>query len=271
MDESFQIREYLDLMAKVLQKEFVDTDDRSMIPPTIDWKTREVEYRRLNLYDVTDAEEIRVRTRLGIAAERWDTLDEEQRIAEMEIYLESKSSAPQIVPNGILPDGAEVNPDQVPSEYREEGQPNGAILCAAQRQKRTKANIALLPPRPLDSDFVPVVRWIWRHLKQHLDHCRNFQEWQGGFERDLVPVQEIAIWARATYAYLEYLHERPADPDFVYKVLVGVIINIKPAETPIAQELENLCMAPPSILLDPDNFTDDGYLLIEDESQRHLH
>ena len=116
------------------------------------------------------------------------------------------------------------------------------------------------PIRHNDIDeFLPLIRWQWRHLGKYLNFCNSFEAWELGYLRDGEPEREIALFTRATYAFLEY-------PEVNRSKLVGSLIHLLNGRsdlvTPrkVAKELVKLLMTPPAALADLTNFTEDGEL-----------
>ncbi len=81
--------------------------------------------------------------------------------------------------------------------------------------------------------------------------------------RDSNPGKEVAIWMRATYAYLTFIHKNPtanksAVFGAVFKLMNGRDDGIQPRF--VAKQLKRLMENPPRVLADVKNFTEDGRL-----------
>jgi hypothetical protein len=119
--------------------------------------------------------------------------------------------------------------------------------------------------------LLPMLRWVWRHLSQHIAWCRSFEDWELGFMRDGHPETETAVWLQTCYAYLEFLHQHPGvNEKAVFAALVAMMTGredkVKPPS--VLEALKALSANPPTILLDSDNFTADGYLKTGEEHLR---
>jgi hypothetical protein len=117
----------------------------------------------------------------------------------------------------------------------------------------------------------PMLRWVWRHLSQHITWRRTFEDWELGFIRNEHPGRETATWVRQTYAYLEYLHKHPnANKAVVVAAILAIGNGQDPAVEPasVAQTLRRLIANPPSVLDSPENFTKDGRLKTKEKHLR---
>jgi hypothetical protein len=112
-------------------------------------------------------------------------------------------------------------------------------------------------------ELLPMLRWVWRHLSEHIAWCRSFEDWQLGFLREGRPETETAVWLQTCYAYLEFLRQhRGVNEKAVFGALVAMMTGredkVKPPS--VLKALKAFTANPPAILLDSDNFTADGYL-----------
>ncbi len=110
-------------------------------------------------------------------------------------------------------------------------------------------------------EFLPVLRWTWRHMSPYFPY-KAFEEWERGFLQDANPAKEVAIWSKATYAFLEFAHRNPrADKKALFAALVSAINGradkIKPKA--VARQLEKLFRNSPRALANMKNFTPDGH------------
>jgi hypothetical protein len=110
-------------------------------------------------------------------------------------------------------------------------------------------------------ELLPMVRWTWRHLHKYLTY-RAFEEWERGFLQDAHPEREVAIWAKTTYAFLEFTHRNPTAPKaVVFSALVSAINGradkIKPKA--VARQLDKLYRNTPKALANRKNFTAEGH------------
>ncbi|MDC0936199.1 hypothetical protein OAS39_07915 [Pirellulales bacterium] len=129
------------------------------------------------------------------------------------------------------------------------------------------------PVRHEDIDnLLPAIRWTWRHFGRHVSSCRSLEDWELGFMRDANPYKEVALWARAVYAYLEFLRlhqdrdlDRSVVAQAVMLMLTGRADLIEPPE--VAETLRNLMANPPEALSVLENFSDDGRFI---ECPAHL-
>ncbi len=111
--------------------------------------------------------------------------------------------------------------------------------------------------------LVPVLRWQWRHLGQHITWCRAFEDWERGFLHDQHPGDEVAVWTRVTYAVLKFTQqERHANKDAIFNGVVAIMNGqdgrIKPKA--VEKKLNRLIESPPHWVMDVENFTEDGRL-----------
>jgi hypothetical protein len=116
--------------------------------------------------------------------------------------------------------------------------------------------------------LAPVALWVWQHLRQHISWLRSFEDWELGFKRDTHPESEIAYWVKATYAYLEFTHRHPHfDKDKVFAALINLINGRDDLVGPksFRKQLKDLVSKPPDLILDTDNYTEDGHLKIPEE------
>jgi hypothetical protein len=173
------------------------------------------------------------------------------------------SDFPKQIPyrKGELPPG----PEYVKAElFREDGESEGLFWVRSDTVHEG-------PIRHEDVDaLVSVLRWIWRHLSQHISWCRTFEDWELGFLRDTHPATEIAVWAKSTYVYLEFLAQHPAaDKATVFGAITCIMggreDRIKPDS--VAHTMKKLWANTPAILNDPANFTKDGRLK---SKEKHL-
>jgi hypothetical protein len=112
--------------------------------------------------------------------------------------------------------------------------------------------------------IVPVLRWQWRHLGKYITWCRAFEDWERGFLQDQHPGSEVAIWTKATYAFLKFTHqERRANKAAIFQAIVGLLngqegmVKPKAVEKTLKRLMEE---KPPACLIDAADFTEDGRL-----------
>ena len=121
-------------------------------------------------------------------------------------------------------------------------------------------------------DLLPAIRWTWRHFGSHVSSAGSLQDWGLGYMRDANPYKEVALWVRAVYAYLEFLHlhqDRDLDHSVVAQavmlMLTGRADLIEPRDA--ADDFRKLMENPPTALSNLENFTDDGRFI---EGPAHL-
>ena len=162
-----------------------------------------------------------------------------------------------------------------PMPYREgEDPPNEKhILARVFHEESGEERLEWVDPDALElapikhedlTPLLPAIRWIWKHLGGYLAHCRTFEDWELGFMRDSNPGGEVAQWAAATYAYLEFIEQTRSQGTVDRAALVaGVISTMNGREDKIEPKsiglrLKDLMAEAPQSLFDLNNFTDDG-------------
>lgn len=118
--------------------------------------------------------------------------------------------------------------------------------------------------------LLPMIRWIWKHLRPHLAWCRSFEDWELEFTRDPQPSSAAATWTRQTYTYLEFVHKHPnVDKKAVFGAVMclmnGQEDRVEPAD--VAQKLKKLLANAPNLLVNAESFTKDGRLKTK---EKHL-
>jgi hypothetical protein len=111
------------------------------------------------------------------------------------------------------------------------------------------------------NQFLPMLRWQWRHLQRFADHCRSFEDWELGFLRDKHPEKEIELWTAVTYAFLEFTNQNPrVKREGIYTALLLLINGQGDRIDPptLVPKLKKLMDCPRS-LLEIGNFTEDGH------------
>jgi hypothetical protein len=173
-------------------------------------------------------------------------------------------------------------PDEIKSfPYREGEPPPGPEYIKVQMVDDSGQDLGLCWVRPEDlksapirqdnvTPLLPMLRWVWRHVREHIPWCRSFEDWELGFMRDRSPAAEAAVWVRRTYAYLEFLHKHPnASKAGVFAAITSIAngheADVEPAS--VARTLKQLLANPPSVLT-PENFTKDGRLRTKDKHLR---
>jgi hypothetical protein len=174
-------------------------------------------------------------------------------------------------------------PDEIKSIPYREGEPSpGPDYILVQMTDDSGQDLGTCWVRPEDLEnapvrrgnvepLLPMLRWVWRHLSQHITWCRTFEDWELGFIRDEHPGAEAATWVRQTYAYLEYLHKHPnANKAVVISAIIAIGSGQEPAVEPasVAQTLRRLVANPPSVLDNVENFTKDGRLKTKEKHLR---
>ena len=173
------------------------------------------------------------------------------------------------------------DPNMIP--YREgEPPPEGHILCEMENEDGESLGEFWVRPESVSQSpirnediqgMTPQIRWVWRHLRKHITWCRSFEDWELGFMRDKDPAEETVIWLRATYAYLQLIHENPAKVNregvfsAVSHLMTGREDLVKPKSA--ARRLKKLMTKLfPEQIFDLENFTEDGRLLKGDKHLR---
>lgn len=158
-----------------------------------------------------------------------------------------------------------------PIPYRENEpapSPNHILVQIEEEDGSTRKAWVLaedLSPGPIcheDLDpLIPALRWQWRHLGPYISWCRSFEDWELGFMRDANPGNEIGLFTRATYAFLEFTHRYPeASGDAVFtaitNILNGKADHVEPKA--VRRQLEKLIKKLPRSFTKIENFTNDG-------------
>jgi hypothetical protein len=119
--------------------------------------------------------------------------------------------------------------------------------------------------------LLPVLRWVWKHVREYISWCRSFEDWELEFARDANPGRKAALWARHTYAYLDFVHKnqnvnKAAVFGAVVSLMDGRADQIDPPS--VAQKLKRLAANPPTDLENPENYTKDGRLKTKEKHLR---
>jgi hypothetical protein len=120
-------------------------------------------------------------------------------------------------------------------------------------------------------ELLPILRWQWRHVGDYATWCRSFEDWELGFMRDEHPGTEVGIFARATYAFLEFSHRNPRiEKSKVFSAVIAIINGqadkVKPRA--VAEKLQKLLSNTPAELADIKSFTSDGRFTAGDKHLR---
>jgi hypothetical protein len=174
-------------------------------------------------------------------------------------------------------------PEEIKSApYREGELPPGPSYVKVQMVDDSGQDLGVCWVRPEDlknapirhdevTPLLPMLRWAWRHVGEHIAWCRTFDDWERGFMRNPHPQSEAAIRVRQTYAYLEYLHKHPnAGKASVFAAITALTSgqekHVEPAS--VARTLKAYLSNPPTLLNSVESFTKDGRLKTKEKHLR---